>query len=151
MSILLLFCYFNITIVILSYVMLIILRFLLCVRLQNTRDWSLYLLDCAFSVGIVGTLVVFVWRGVWILIDIYLFPENSEYSAVGSLVNISLSHRRSTIISSFRSLIQLFSVIYICLLYYSRTLFTIRALTSVCTCRFFKDQISKFHILFYFF
>ncbi|EGI58386.1 PREDICTED: uncharacterized protein LOC105152943 isoform X1 [Acromyrmex echinatior] len=54
-------------------------------RVNNTRDWSLYLLDCAFSVGVVGTLVVFVWRGVWILIDIYLFPENPEYSALGSL------------------------------------------------------------------
>ncbi|KAL0113481.1 hypothetical protein PUN28_012559 [Cardiocondyla obscurior] len=52
---------------------------------MNTRDWLLYLLDCAFSVGVVGTLVVFVWRGVWILIDIYLFPENPEYSAIGSL------------------------------------------------------------------
>ncbi|EZA61231.1 hypothetical protein X777_08443 [Ooceraea biroi] len=51
----------------------------------NTRDWSLYLLDCAFSVGVVGTLVVFVWRGVWILFDIYLFPGNPKYSAVGSL------------------------------------------------------------------
>ncbi|XP_014472937.1 PREDICTED: uncharacterized protein LOC106743524 isoform X1 [Dinoponera quadriceps] len=51
----------------------------------NTRDWSLYLLDCAFSVGVVGTLVVFVWRGVWILFDLYLFPENPGYSAVGSL------------------------------------------------------------------
>lgn len=59
-------------------------------RLQNTRNWSLYLLDCAFSVGVVGTLVVFVWRGVWILIDIYLFPENPGYSAVGSLVNINI-------------------------------------------------------------
>lgn len=58
----------------------------LTLRLQNTRDWSLYLLDCAFSVGVVGTLVVFVWRGVWMLFDIYLFPENPEYSAVGSLV-----------------------------------------------------------------
>ncbi|XP_071637613.1 LOW QUALITY PROTEIN: uncharacterized protein [Temnothorax longispinosus] len=54
-------------------------------RVNNTRDWSLYLLDCAFSVGVVGTLVVFVWRGVWFLIDLYLFPENPEYSAVGSL------------------------------------------------------------------
>ncbi|XP_043804316.1 uncharacterized protein LOC122721104 isoform X1 [Apis laboriosa] len=51
----------------------------------NTRDWSLYLLDCAFSVGVVGTLVVFVWRGVWILFDLYLFPDNHEYSAIGSL------------------------------------------------------------------
>ncbi|CAK9830948.1 hypothetical protein ANTRET_LOCUS8028 [Anthophora retusa] len=54
-------------------------------RVNNTRDWSLYLLDCAFSVGVVGTLVVFVWRGVWILVDIYLFPEDREYSAIGSL------------------------------------------------------------------
>nr|XP_034172936.1 uncharacterized protein LOC117600938 isoform X1 [Osmia lignaria] len=51
----------------------------------NTRDWSLYLLDCAFSVGVVGTLVVFVWRGVWMLLDLYLFPEDREYSAIGSL------------------------------------------------------------------
>lgn len=51
----------------------------------NTRDWSLYLLDCAFSVGVVGTLVVFVWRGVWILFDLYLFSDDREYSAIGSL------------------------------------------------------------------
>ncbi|KAL2751347.1 uncharacterized protein V1477_000505 [Vespula maculifrons] len=52
---------------------------------KNTRGWSLYLLDCAFSVGVVGTLVVFVWRGVWILFDLYLLPEDREYSALGSL------------------------------------------------------------------
>ncbi|XP_020300417.1 uncharacterized protein LOC109864029 [Pseudomyrmex gracilis] len=51
----------------------------------STRDWSLYLLDCAFSVGVVGTLIVFVWRGAWSLIDMYLFPENIHYSAIGSL------------------------------------------------------------------
>ncbi|KAI4477244.1 hypothetical protein M0804_012834 [Polistes exclamans] len=55
-------------------------------RVNNTRGWSLYLLDCAFSVGVVGTLVVFVWRGVWILFDLYLLPENREYSALGSLI-----------------------------------------------------------------
>ncbi|XP_043679486.1 uncharacterized protein LOC122634529 [Vespula pensylvanica] len=54
-------------------------------RVNNTRGWSLYLLDCAFSVGVVGTLVVFVWRGVWILFDLYLLPEDREYSALGSL------------------------------------------------------------------
>ena len=64
------------------------------VRLQNTRDWSLYLLDCAFSVGVVGTLVVFVWRGVWILFDLYLFPDDHEYSAIGSLVSISFFHKK---------------------------------------------------------
>lgn len=62
----------------------------LSLKLQNTRDWSLYLLDCAFSVGVVGTLVVFVWRGVWILFDLYLFPENPKNSAIGSLVSMSM-------------------------------------------------------------
>ncbi|XP_014218619.1 uncharacterized protein LOC106646916 [Copidosoma floridanum] len=55
-------------------------------RVDNSKDWSLYILDCAFSVGVVGTLVVFVWRGAWVLFDLYLFPENREHSAVGSLV-----------------------------------------------------------------
>ncbi|XP_066592248.1 uncharacterized protein fusl isoform X3 [Prorops nasuta] len=53
---------------------------------KNTRDWSLYILDCAFSVGVIGTLVVFVWRGVWILVDLYVLPEDRETSAVSSLV-----------------------------------------------------------------
>lgn len=47
---------------------------------------SLYILDCLFSVLIVGTLVVFVWRGAWALIDLLLFPENEHLSAFGSLV-----------------------------------------------------------------
>ncbi|XP_015117593.1 uncharacterized protein LOC107041516 isoform X1 [Diachasma alloeum] len=52
----------------------------------NSRDCTLYILDCAFSVGVVGTLVVFVWRGIWVLLDLHLFPENREYSAIGSMV-----------------------------------------------------------------
>ncbi|XP_031335024.1 uncharacterized protein LOC116164911 isoform X2 [Photinus pyralis] len=47
---------------------------------------TLYVLDCLFSVFIIGTLVVFVWRGAWVLVDIYLFPENEYWSAWGSLV-----------------------------------------------------------------
>ncbi|CAG5083358.1 Protein of unknown function [Cotesia congregata] len=52
----------------------------------NTRDWTLYVLDCLFSVGIVGTLVVFVWRGIWVLLDLHLFPDNREYSSICSLI-----------------------------------------------------------------
>ncbi|XP_011310790.1 uncharacterized protein fusl isoform X1 [Fopius arisanus] len=52
----------------------------------NSRDCTLYVLDCVFSVGVVGTLVVFVWRGIWVLLDHHLFPENREYSAIGSMV-----------------------------------------------------------------
>ncbi|KAL7296962.1 hypothetical protein TKK_0009402 [Trichogramma kaykai] len=55
-------------------------------RVNNSRDWSLYMLDCAFSVGVIGTLVVFVWRGAWVLFDLYLYPDNREHSALGSLV-----------------------------------------------------------------
>ncbi|XP_012280811.1 uncharacterized protein LOC105699936 [Orussus abietinus] len=55
-------------------------------RVDYTKDWRLYILDCAVSVGVVGTLVVFVWRGTWIMFDMYLYPTNREYSAIGSLV-----------------------------------------------------------------
>ncbi|KZC10897.1 hypothetical protein WN55_01596 [Dufourea novaeangliae] len=65
-------------------------------RVNNTRDWSLYLLDCAFSVGVVGTLVVFVWRGVWMLLDIYLFPDDREYSVIGSLSVDEIDERVSS-------------------------------------------------------
>jgi len=47
---------------------------------------TLYVLDCLFSVFVIGTLVVFVWRGAWVLIDLYLFPESEVWSAWGSLV-----------------------------------------------------------------
>ncbi|KAJ8944529.1 hypothetical protein NQ318_009692 [Aromia moschata] len=45
----------------------------------------LYILDCLFSVLIVGTLVVFVWRGAWALMDLFVFPEDEVLSAWGSL------------------------------------------------------------------
>ncbi|XP_075224775.1 transmembrane protein fuseless isoform X4 [Lycorma delicatula] len=53
--------------------------------IPGSRDTWLYILDCFFSVFIIGTLVVFVWRGVWCLLDIYLFPDREDLSAWGSL------------------------------------------------------------------
>ncbi|CAH1280063.1 unnamed protein product [Diabrotica balteata] len=47
---------------------------------------SLFVLDCLFSIAVVGTLVVFVWRGVWLLVDIYLFPGDLVFSYWSSLV-----------------------------------------------------------------
>lgn len=47
---------------------------------------SLYILDCLFSIVIVGTLVVFVWRGVWLLVDVFLFPDDYILSNWSSLV-----------------------------------------------------------------
>lgn len=51
----------------------------------GSKDTWLYVLDCFFSVFIIGTLVVFVWRGFWCLLDIYLFPDREVLSAWGSL------------------------------------------------------------------
>ncbi|KAF5295362.1 hypothetical protein FQR65_LT01552 [Abscondita terminalis] len=47
---------------------------------------SLYILDCLFSVLVIGTLVVFVWRGAWVLLDIYLFPDDVVWSSWASLI-----------------------------------------------------------------
>ncbi|KAG8327984.1 hypothetical protein J6590_006160 [Homalodisca vitripennis] len=55
------------------------------VMFQGTRETWLYVLDCFFSVFVIGTLVVFVWRGFWCLLDNYLFPDRPDLSAFGSL------------------------------------------------------------------
>ncbi|VEN47732.1 unnamed protein product [Callosobruchus maculatus] len=55
-------------------------------RLSLQKSIGLYLLDCLFSVVVVGILVVFIWRGSWILVDIFLYPEDLTKSAWGSLV-----------------------------------------------------------------
>ncbi|XP_059619238.1 uncharacterized protein LOC132263474 [Phlebotomus argentipes] len=54
-------------------------------RIEGGHKPGLYVLDCAFSVLCVGTLVVFVWRGVWLLMDLYLFPTDTHLSAFLSL------------------------------------------------------------------
>lgn len=55
----------------------------------------LFLLDCLFSVLVVGVLVVFVWRGLWMLLDLLLFPDSPAASACASLVSRAapLRHR----------------------------------------------------------
>ncbi|KAK7790557.1 hypothetical protein R5R35_013073 [Gryllus longicercus] len=54
-------------------------------RVPSTRHTYLYVLDCLFSVLVVGTLVVFVWRGVWTLLDLYLYPDQPPESSWASL------------------------------------------------------------------
>jgi hypothetical protein len=56
---------------------------------QGSREASLYVLDCLFSVLIVGTLVVFVWRGAWTILDLYLYPQHADCSAWTSMVSTS--------------------------------------------------------------
>ncbi|XP_001949515.2 uncharacterized protein LOC100162600 isoform X1 [Acyrthosiphon pisum] len=52
---------------------------------DGTGSW-LYVLDSFFSVCIIGSLVVIVWRGVWSLMDNYLYPDDYNTSAILSLV-----------------------------------------------------------------
>nr|XP_049696517.1 uncharacterized protein LOC110379139 isoform X3 [Helicoverpa armigera] len=55
-------------------------------NISNSRETMLYILDCIFSVTVVGSLVVFVWRGSWALLDIFLFPDDKSKSCWTSLI-----------------------------------------------------------------
>ncbi|KAJ6646417.1 hypothetical protein Bhyg_01628 [Pseudolycoriella hygida] len=52
----------------------------------SAQDPGLYILDCAFSVLVIGTLVVFVWRGTWVMCDLIIYPDDLRMTAWGSLV-----------------------------------------------------------------
>ncbi|CAH2108592.1 unnamed protein product [Euphydryas editha] len=52
----------------------------------SSRETALYILDCVFSVTVVGSLVVFVWRGTWALLDIFLYPDDQIRSFMTSLI-----------------------------------------------------------------
>ncbi|VVC30492.1 Protein fuseless [Cinara cedri] len=52
---------------------------------NGTGSW-LYVLDSFFSVCIIGSLVVIVWRGVWNIMDKCLYPETMDFSAILSLI-----------------------------------------------------------------
>ncbi|XP_041775604.1 uncharacterized protein LOC121595593 isoform X2 [Anopheles merus] len=55
-------------------------------KLTGSKDPGLYVLDCMFSVLVIGSLVVFVWRGLWVLLDLKLFPEDHGTSAWASII-----------------------------------------------------------------
>lgn len=35
---------------------------------------------------IIGTAIILVWRGIWGLADLYIFPKNETYSYLASIV-----------------------------------------------------------------
>ncbi|XP_076274721.1 uncharacterized protein LOC143205353 [Rhynchophorus ferrugineus] len=55
-------------------------------KCNMNKNITLYLLDCIFSVTIVGNLVIFSWRGLWVLFDVTLLPNDFVYSSWASLV-----------------------------------------------------------------
>ncbi|EFX65689.1 hypothetical protein DAPPUDRAFT_65344 [Daphnia pulex] len=55
-------------------------------RTIESKRPHLIALDGLFSVTIVGSLVVLVWRGSFLYLDLVMFPEDAEWSAWGSTV-----------------------------------------------------------------
>jgi len=55
-------------------------------RTNDSKDCHMKILDGIFSVTVVGSLVVLVWRGSFLCLDILMFPHNDIYSAWGSTV-----------------------------------------------------------------
>ncbi|KAL0267450.1 UNVERIFIED_CONTAM: hypothetical protein PYX00_009717 [Menopon gallinae] len=55
-------------------------------KLTGSKLDSLFILDSLFSVFVVGCLVVFAWRGVWCLFDMYLYPGDEVYSSLISVI-----------------------------------------------------------------
>lgn len=68
------------------------LLFFLCVcvcgcMIKASSDPGFYFIDCAFSVLIIGTLVIFVWRSMFALCDLLIYPTDLNLSAWCSLVS----------------------------------------------------------------
>ncbi len=53
---------------------------------KESKQPHLIALDGIFSVTVVGSLVVLVWRGSFLYLDLVMFPEDAEWSAWGSTV-----------------------------------------------------------------
>lgn len=63
--------------------------FCLCVQMiKASSDPGFYFIDCAFSVLIIGTLVLFVWRSMFALCDLLIYPTDLNLSAWYSLVSV---------------------------------------------------------------
>ncbi|XP_055340881.1 uncharacterized protein LOC129589964 [Paramacrobiotus metropolitanus] len=61
--------------------------FIIPTRFQKKNDERcLLLLDSLFSVAVVGSLVVFEWRGIWLLQDLLVYPNNKDISVILSVL-----------------------------------------------------------------
>jgi Fuseless len=68
---------------------------------QGSKDPALHTLDCIFSVFVIGSLVVIVWRGSWGILDIILLPHDETNSAWLSLVSFPISHYLNSGVSPY--------------------------------------------------
>lgn len=53
--------------------------------LQTKKSVVVVIVDIILSVIIVGSLVAFVWRGLWTALDVFLFPDSKVTSMWSSL------------------------------------------------------------------
>ncbi|OQV12597.1 putative Cathepsin B-like cysteine proteinase 5 [Hypsibius exemplaris] len=61
--------------------------FIIGTRFRTQADKRfLLLLDSIFSVTVIGSLVIFEWRGIWVLLDLLLFPDNPTLALLVCLV-----------------------------------------------------------------
>ncbi|KAF7287352.1 hypothetical protein GWI33_001712 [Rhynchophorus ferrugineus] len=54
-------------------------------KVKPTEKLSLYILDVTISIAVVTNLGVILWRGLWLLVDLYLFPDDLVLSSWASL------------------------------------------------------------------
>ncbi|XP_031623852.1 uncharacterized protein LOC116341117 isoform X2 [Contarinia nasturtii] len=54
-------------------------------KTHASKEPAFYFIDCAFSVIVIGTLVVLVWRSLWVIFDLLIFPREQTLSAWYSL------------------------------------------------------------------
>lgn len=54
---------------------------------KASSDPGFYFVDCAFSVLVIGTLVLFVWRSMFALCDLLIYETDQSLSAWYSLVS----------------------------------------------------------------
>jgi len=62
---------------------------------QSRRALSLFVVDNILSTAVIGPLVVFYWRGLWELFNVYLFPDNQAASgwtcfAIGNIGSLCI-------------------------------------------------------------
>lgn len=53
---------------------------------KDSKERHMIAIDGLFSVTVVGSLVVLVWRGSFLYLDLLMFPDDNDWSAWGSTV-----------------------------------------------------------------
>ena len=47
---------------------------------RSCRAFILFVLDNLLNAAVIGPMTVFYWRGTWVLLDVYLFPDDQAAS-----------------------------------------------------------------------